>query len=252
MKFNHRGENMDLKELDSKLIELLKEQQIVEAECEEIEGEIEECEMRKDCLESRAEGIESEINSIKKRMLEASFNAENKFLQDFIKASWFCSTVDSRSIVQYVRIVDDKLIALDGYKAIAIKTDVPQELKNTFIKWDVRENFGKYIENIEQYPDVEKIFEDAENETIDTYFNVIPEEFYEKFNAEKINEPFYGDVWLIKCGNTEICFNKEYMNPALMALKGSEFTLKVGGEVKPIVLENEYMKIIVLPIKRNN
>lgn len=243
---------MDLNKLDSNLIELLREQQMIEGECEEIDNEIEEREMRRDCLESRAEGIESEISSIKKHMLEASFSIEDRFLQDFIKASWFCSKLDSCPSIQYVKITDDNLIALDGYKAIAIKTDVPQELKNTFIKWDVRENFKEYIESIENYPDVKKVFEDAENKIVDTYFNLTSEEFYKKFNAEKFKKPFYGDIWLIKCGDIETCFNKEYMNPALMALKGTEFTLKINGETKPILLENERTKIIVLPIRRNN
>jgi DNA repair exonuclease SbcCD ATPase subunit len=179
-------------DLDKKILKLTKEHRELSSAYDQVCEEIEELEYRQESLESRMDGIEEEIKDLKERMLitkiqQLDIKTDDPFLKDFITASYFCIRSDesTRPILCNVNITENELQACDGYRAIIIRnSDIPISLKNTKVKWDVRDNFeqhinsedGEYMNLKSAYPVKDKLTFKLEDLSTD--------DFYEKLNVE--------------------------------------------------------------------
>lgn len=241
--------------LSNETTELISEQEDISSQLEQLD----ELEQEYSDLETEIQQKENAIKKGKKLFYEASRSLDtftgDKFTDDFIKASYFASKEDVRPYLNYIKITGNQLIAIDGYRAIIIKnTNIPDELKNTFIKWHVRNNFKNYIEAPDdRYPDVIKIFEDIKklNKKI---AKVKASDFYSLLNVHdaKNQKGFTCDVAILDIKDIKMALNKEYLDIALMCFGDSEFDVYLSDSFSPIKLENENISEVVLPIKIMN
>ena len=244
------------KELDHELIELQNEYKELDIRYGEIEAEIEELENDRDRVESQMNDIEKQIDHIKKEMMCVKIDAldietDNKFTLDFIKASYFTARYnDARPVFQTVNITENELQACNGYKAIRIKNnEIPMELQNTKILWDVREKFEENINKVEgDFIKLSNIFPDPKDMKYKIE-GINSEMFYEFFSAKEYGtngtfKLFYEDFM--------IAFNKELLNDALIALKGTTFTVSFMTSVSPVILESGDIQVLVLPVRLLN
>jgi DNA polymerase III sliding clamp (beta) subunit (PCNA family) len=197
--------------------------------------------------------IETEMTDIKKKMQtekvkSLDIETTDSFTLDFIKASYFTAQdYDERPMLQHVNITENEIQAIDGYRKITIENDeIPEELKNTKIMWDVRENFKDHISKIEgKYPDTSSV-EPKKEDIKYTLENVTSENFYDHFTIKNLKESRQHTVVLTYKGFI-IAFNKEFLDMALTTLKEEIFTVYFTNNVTPVILESERIKVLVLP-----
>jgi hypothetical protein len=187
---------------------------------------------------------------LNEKIKELDIKTEEPFLKDFIIASYFCNrNEDSRPELNYVNITNNELQAVDGMKAIIIRnSSIPDSLKNTKIKWDVRENFennnGEYIES---FIEIHKVFP-PKNEYTFAIGEISVEDFYKKLKVNSYSNEPYLEIVTIET-DWKIGVNKEYLDTALLAFKGEKFSLKSISAVSPLLLENERKSVLVLPVR---
>lgn len=245
---------MSIKNLDSDILELEKKYENLGYKLENILGEIEDLESEQNDIEYDMGEIEKQITVAKKEMLAGieTFNIETDdvFTNDFMKASYFTARYDEgRPILQTVCIKENELWGLDGYRAIIITNNqIPKDLQNSYINWNIRENFEENIldENM-KFVDLRSIMPKKENAKY-VIQGLTNENFNRVFKIEEMpcdiddaGRLYYKDFI---CG-----INREFLNDALMALKGKVFTMYIETKVSPILIEAENMEILLLPIR---
>jgi hypothetical protein len=247
------GVKLNIIDLDKKIIELSQEYKTLDSEYVQVTDEIEDLEYRQESLECRMNDIEEEIKEIKELMLskmveQLNIETDDPFLKDFITASYFCDK-DTRPVLCNVNITEDELQACDGYRAIIIKnTNIPINLKNTKIKWDIRESFEENINNTDkEFINLKTAYPDKSTFTFKLE-GLTSEDFYQKLNVDEPEEIDTCERVIIHAGE-DICVNKEYMDSGLLAFKNEEFTLYASTKIAPIVLENERKSVIILPLR---
>lgn len=243
-------------QLDSQLIQLNNEYIKLDKRFAFLEEEIESLEDEKDSLESEMSSLEGQIKRIKTQLLDLKIQdinvfTDDKFTNDFIVASYLAMKDDERrGQFQYINITDIELMATDGYKGIIIKCDcIPDDVKNSKIKWDVRSNFAENINHeLGEFPDLKSIIEGARSTHKKAPTSLTAKEFYETFEAL---EPEDHGVTIIKLkiADIKIAFNKEFLDTALMCMGEESFDVYVGGHLNPVLLESGSRSIVVLPIR---
>jgi hypothetical protein len=198
-----------------------------------------------------------QMKAVKTKMLEKKIYEINKFtddpfVNDFIKASYFSFKADDngRHQFQYINITETELQASETHRLIIIKCPhIQAELKNTKIKWDVRENFKDHVKTGVEFPDVHRVIPSKEGAK--AYSGIKPENFYSLFKPSPFKfNPDNNDVECVKIDfdSVRIGLNKEYLDTALMVLDG-EFDLYVRGWLEPLTFESKDITIVLLPIR---
>ena len=250
---------LSFKELDARLIELQKKRIPLEKKIESIEAEIEILEDDKTDVENDLSDIDKQIKNVKKKLLEDKVKSldvftDDQFTNDFMRASYFCSKDECGSVAfDFVNLTDSEIIACTGFVLIKINSDcIPENLKNTRIKWDVRKDFEQHINReVKPIPNYGKILGEAEK---------TPRLVAEKMKAS--------DFWNVardithtpetkymcamvhfKIGNLSITFNKEYLNTGLMGMGDEEFTVYAHANITPMILQGTRTTVIALPMK---
>ncbi|MBW9154264.1 hypothetical protein [Clostridium estertheticum] len=246
---------MDIIEKDLELIKLEAKYGKLDESIGDIENEIESLEDEKSTIEYEMDEIEEKITRIKEKMLEVkieslNFKTDDKFTNDFMKASYFTARGDSsRPALQAVNIKENELWALDGYRAIIItNNDIPKELQNTNINWDIREDFKENIIN-------EKL-------ALIDIKNIIPKKEEAKYIIPGVTPENFNNIFKTVEGKREklatiklyyedfvIAAKGEFLNDALMVLKGKTFTIHFFSSVTPILITCENIEMIILPIR---
>lgn len=247
---------MSIKNLDSQILELSRRYDKLYVQYSEIQEKLENLEDEKEDLSNEMDNIENRLKILKEKMLkEKSENlditTDDKFTLDFIKASYFTSKGEDASLkFQVVNITDTELQAVDGYKAIIINSnDIPDELKNTTIKWDTRTNFKDGIIKLDEpFIDLKSIFR-CKEEFTEKIYNLNSEKFYSELKVKEVPE-IHVDIMTPK--NNTALFRKEYLDVALISLKGQNFNVYYINENSPLFFESDSIKIIVLPVKKIN
>jgi hypothetical protein len=253
-----RWSEMDSKILSSKLIELEKKHKRLEMKHSEVEDQIDDLENEKEDLEDELDSLESSIEEIKKQLLENKVSelskfTGDKFTDDFIRASHFCSVHDEyRHSLEYVEVSDTELTALDGYRAIVIKNNaIPNEIKNSMIKWDVRKDFkdNKSKENLPTI-DIKKLLDEQKKDYKIIINDVKAVEFYNKFNIQEVNSnDKNGGRVEITVEDLTLWMNKQFLETTLMVLGEEKFRVSFGTPITPVKFETASITIIVLPIR---
>ena len=172
---------------------------------------------------------------------------KSEFLNAFLTASYFTPRGKNDEYSQYIQIKEDKLMAVDGNKGIIVKcSDVPEELRNKFIKWDVREKFEENA--IEKDVDFEDVFD------IDyTDFRFKNSEEY------SFHEAYFRDTKEISLSNRQIdvfknkanTFNKGFerdsVNLSLSVFEGGAFDY-LFSEGDPIIFKNKQTTVVLLEV----
>lgn len=244
------------KNLDSEIIKLEQRHRELEDRQEWIALEIDDLESEQNDIEYEMERIETSIAEIKKKMLmqkieELNNESDDKFTMDFIKASFFTNRWGyERPILSVINVTDCELQALDGFRAIIIKNnDIPLELQNKRFNWKTRENFIENVSNVkDEFINIKKIIPSKEEAT--HVIHRMTTEYFKKFLKCKLyeKEPSRNLVQL-SYKDFKITFNEDYINDALMVLKGSVFSVYFYSNVSPMYLETENMQIVVLPVR---
>lgn len=240
--------------LDTKLTKLNQEYQKLDSRYDEVSSEIDSLQSELNDLEGDMERLEAQIKNVKEKLLTQKISdinvfTDDKFTNDFIRASYFAAKCDERIAFQYINITDSELQASDTHRLIVIRCPcIPKELKNTKIKWDIRENFKDHTETDIDFPNVEKVI--PGNEGAALYPGVKPENFYSIFNLKPLIEYPNRDIECIKIdfNDVKIGLNKEYLDTALMCL-GGEFDLYVRGKLEPLTFEGRNTTVILLPVR---
>lgn len=236
--------------LDNELIRLGKEYKKLTNEHDQLESEISDLLLDQGDIEARMDRIEAQMDMIKKKMTEKKIYEINKltddpFTNDFIRASYFALKEDDghRQHFQYINITETELQACDTHRLVIIKCPhIPDELKNTKIRWDVREDFKEHIETDVEFPDVHKVIPPKDNAKL--FPGVNPKDFYSTFKPAPHND----HCVIIDFDGVDIGINKEYLDEALMVLAG-EFDLYIRGELEPLTLEGKDITVILLPVR---
>jgi vacuolar-type H+-ATPase subunit I/STV1 len=241
-------------ELDKKLLELQHKHNQLNSRYAEIEGEIEHLESKKFELEAEINKIELQIEAIKEQLLEIEMNKINAFIDDqftndFIRASYFAlrNEETTRPVLKHVNITEFELMATDLYRGIIIRCScIPTELKNSKIKWDVREDFAANINrDLGNFPDLKAVIDETKKNSKIIFRDVEPNEFYSKF--EPADHPRalrlrYSDE------NDLITLNKYYLDISLKCLEGQTFYVYITDRNSPIVMESDDTSIIIMPM----
>ncbi|MBV1817316.1 hypothetical protein KUA25_04485 [Bacteroidales bacterium MSK.15.36] len=231
-----------------------------EAEYEDIQDEIANLAYQIDCLESdkyRSEeigkNIAAKIKSLEKRLANKNFDeldnklTGDKFRDSFIKASYFCSMDGENEILNHVNIEEDRLIATDGYRGIIIECDeIPSGLKNTFIKWDVRENFKENAKSrIWRIINLSEIIKNTKSNTV---LKLEAEEFLEKLYFETVE--VNGAITILNYKNIKVAFNKKYLDTLIKVFKGIEMTVYYPKNYwSPLIIAGGGQQAILSPVR---
>lgn len=236
--------------LDNKLTMLSKEYQKLDDEYSQLESEIEDLQSELDAVESKMSHVENQIKQVKAKLLEKKIHeinvfTDDPFVNDFIRASYFAlkHADGGRQHFQYINITETELQATDSHRLIIIKCPhIPGELKNTKIKWGVRDNFNDHIVADVNYPDVYSAVPSKENARV--YPKVNPKDFYSAFKPA----PHGHCCVKIDFGGMEIGLNREYLDTALMVMDG-EFDLYIRGDTQPLTFEGKDITVILMPVR---
>jgi len=247
---------MSIKSLDSNILALEKKYEKLDSRLQYVVGEIEDLESEQSDIEYEMGEIEIEIENNKKIMLGArietlNIETDDVFTNDFMKASYFTAKYnETRPALQTVHIIDNELWALDGYRAIIItNNDIPVELRNSFIKWDVREKFENNTLHEEMnFIDIRTVMPKKEKAKY-VIENVTSENFNETFMVEDIKNASIPGAATMKYEDFLYGINREFLNDALTVLKNQTFTVYFEGEVLPILFKSENIEILLLPIR---
>lgn len=248
---------MLLEEYDLKLMKLKKKHDRLDAEYDGITYQIDNLESKQIQIENEILDVENKISALKKQITDVTKEEINKgtgdtFKSNFIKASLFSYKDPSKNDAYGVKITENKIMAVDGIVGIIIKCDcIPENLKNTRIKWDTRENFAdSIIDSGEGFYDLEKLFngyKEAKKYTID---NMDGDSFYKTLNMKRIEIYKHLDTVELTYEGFEILFNKELLDLALMCMGNKKFTIYLSENKGPIVLENDEVSLVIMPMRR--
>lgn len=244
--------------LRGRLGDTQEEYRSVTSEIEDLTYDLNNLENEQYRLEKREIELENEIQELEKRLMDKEFEeidnalTGNEFRDAFIKCSWFCRKYDDDNThLSYVRIEGGRLMATDGYRAIVVECDsIPEELKNTFIKWDVRDNFK---DNTEIKPrDTLSFIDDViKKGRGDIKVGLNERVFKETFNY-KTREESNSTIEILNYCGVKAAFNKEYLDTALKVFK--DMDIKVYWPktmLSPLIIENNNQKVVLLPVRLN-
>lgn len=240
--------------LRKKLGETKEEYRGVTSEIEDLSWNLDNLENEQYKLENKEIKLEKKIEELERQLRDKEFEeldntlTGDKFKDAFIKCSWFCRRYDNDNVdLSYVRIEDDRLLAIDGYKAIIVDCDnIPEELKNTFIKWDVRDGFAN---NIEERPNTILSIDDA----IRKGKGNVKIKMNEREFREKLHWKGKGKFEILEHKNKKVAFNKEYLNLVLRTFKCMDIIVYwPNSEYMPLVIKNENQEVMLLPVVLNN
>lgn len=246
----------------SKLKVLIKEQQErykeLDYEYGECDEEIENLQDKKEIISNEMDNLEDNIgrlsklltNTIMQERLRSVTDIED-FKSDFVKTSIFCDKKFKRPLLEHVNITENELQAVDGYRAIVItNNNIPEELKNTKIHWTISENFKENISDIKlEFLDIERIIPKKENAKYKIE-NISIDNFNSIFKVEKEeHSTFITDLVKLSYKDLKIAFQEQYLKEAFMVLGDTTFDIYFFNSVKPILIENKRIKIVLLPVR---
>ena len=242
---------MNCQELDKQLIDFTAMRNRKNKEYGKLEDEIESLEDDRDFLNKEICNLEIKIKDATERLVskgQLKFS-DNPFLDDFVKASLFAERRDKvmRSIFEHVAINDSHLLASNRFTFVAIKNDhIPEALKNTAIRWDVRQDFEENIAIIDSsFPETDVIIEDAKTGTHRGKFNAW--EFYSQFACDVVKDE-YGLYMVVKFPDRNIKFNKNYFDQALLLFGDSEMDFYTRDDESPVLMESEKITVVMAPM----
>lgn len=249
------------KDLENELTKFTQEYNKLSEKYSDLDEEYYRVEAEKDCVEEQMNNIEENIEYIKSQLkkldfeeLDDNFNSENDFRNCFIKASLFCCQDEGKDSnmmnrLKYIKITDNQLFACDGYKAIIVNCDnIPKDLQNTFIKYNIREDFENNIEinSPKDYVDLSKVIPSNFKETI---INTTINKFKEEIIYDTISSGNY-ELNLLKYKKVKVAFNKDYMDLIFKIFNKDNFDVMFpDSSVSPILFENDKQKVLLLPVK---
>lgn len=247
-----------LEGLREELEETQEEYADVTSEIEDLSWDLSNLENEQYRLEKKESDLFKEIQELEEQLMDKEFEeldnalTGDKFRDAFIKCSWFCRKYEDTSVpLTHVKITGKRLVATDGCIGIVIECDsIPEELKNTFIRWDVRENFK---DNAEKKPMSNFSFiDDAIKEgkgylTLQTNL----EEFKEKL-WHKTKTLYEEEIVILSFNSEKVAFKKKYLDIALKTFDTDIVVYWPKTKYSPLIIENEGQKAILLPIRLND
>jgi hypothetical protein len=243
--------------LDTELTRLSQLYQKLGGRYSEVESDMYGLQDELDDIESSMDRIVAQIETVKEKLLQKKMSdinvfTDDKFTNDFIRASYFAAKGENRPGFQCINITDSELQASDTHRLIIVKCPcIPDELKNTKIKWDVRDNFKDHIKTDVEFPNVNAVIPSKEGATL--YPGANPENFYTLFNPKPLTFSHNNSVECVKInfGGVNIGLNKEYLDTALMCI-GGEFDLYVRGQLEALTLESKDTTVLLLPVRHTD
>lgn len=216
-------------------------------EIDELQSELDKLEKDKDYLKNQIEITKKDFFSLKVSSINAFSN--DKFTNCFIRSSYFTDKTKTKDeTFQYVNITDNTLQASDRHKLIIVKCAcIPDDIKNTQIKWYVRDNFKEHAKTEIEFPNVYNVLPPQKSSVL--FPGVKPEEFYSIFKPKPIMDfTVLGPFLKFDFDGIKIFFNKEYVDTALVCI-GGMFNLYVRDSLEPITLESDDATILLLPLR---
>lgn len=229
--------------------EILNKKTELELKLEDIEDEIFDLEEDKD-------NVLIEIAHLGKLFMDKVEKIDkfigDPFTDDFIRASMFCERIDNnRPFLQTVLIKENALVALNGYMLIEIhNSNIPNDLQNKLIMWDVRKDFNKNISElkVEDYINYDSVIpKEGFKHIIE---NVTAESFNSLLKVEEIDGSYTSCKIVYK--DFIIYARKEFLETIFKALGNEIFTVKFIGPVEPIIFQNGHMLVLILPIRMSD
>ncbi|MDO7789136.1 hypothetical protein P6N53_18150 [Desulforamulus aquiferis] len=249
-------ENINLKDIDQQIIELTQKLGPLGTKLEFIESEIEDLESDKDYIEYEICKIERRIKLLKSKLLASNIDkfTGDAFVDAIILASMFCSLdYEQRSLFKHVYLSDSEIMATDSYRGIIINgLEIPKELQGKYIKWDVRSDFEANTTTLEQeYPKLKELICDIIQKPGHEFNVLTGTGFYSQFNMQERSKDDYREVITLDMAE-KTAFNREYIEIALLSMGDKPFTVKYTGRLEPMVMYNNSVRIVVLPMRLND
>lgn len=244
---------MNIQSLDTELLSLTTKYNNLDQKFSVIESEIEDLENEKDDIEIEMSSLEKRIAELESEILLQEISSKisgGNFTNAFIKASCFAQRKEGgNGIFKHVSIGENKLIASDKFRVVILRgINVPEELKNSAIKYDVRENFADNInKEVGKFPDVKEVVRKAREASTITKL-LTSKDFYEHFNIEVKPKTYKHDIDIVKL-NTGIQFNKFNLYTALLCFGDEQFDFYAKGILDPVLFDNENMSVVIAPLR---
>lgn len=247
---------MDKQSLDQQRIELTNKRSHLYSKYRQINSEIRELERERDSISNEIDDLDSAIDKVEEQIRTSVLYgfSDDKFTNDFIKASYFTLKEDDpRDYFECVHITGDELMATDSYSGIIIKCDViPEQLKNSFIRWDVRACFkqNKRVINGE-YPDLKGVIQKAKDTHKKVMEDIKATDFYTVVEMQPFPNDGEKELVEIQFAEFKAILNKRYLDEALICFSGEFFSIYVKDEKSPILLESNNISVVVVPLRIN-
>lgn len=255
-------EEIDLRLINirKRLDENMEEYTDIEQEIDDLAWQMSDLEDNRRMLETEYSTLTKQIENLETELIEAksieldNTMTENEFRNSFIKCSFFCRKQvfndEYDDPLRHVKITENKLLAMDGSRGIIIKCDsIPDKLKNTYIKWCVRDDFEKYIEKEWDYNyfDLEKYIEESQS---DIKINLKQDKFLEKLLIKSKEGVSGKEIVILKYYNMKVAFDKRYIDTMLMDFEGMDITVYYPSDrYSSMVIESDNQKCILLPMR---
>ena len=244
---------MDKLEIDKELIRLGDLLSKKELEYNNIQFQQEELEASLYILGDEITDINYMLRKLEKDLVTIEIESVNneltgdEFIDSFIKCSYFCNKYDNRNDLSCVSIKEDRLIALDGYKGIIIKCgSIPKELKNSYIRWDTREDFENNIE---------KDMSSCVHSHLMNFIDDGKSEVIIKGNLKGILESIRyktidGRIEVLNYNNIKVGFNQKYLDLLYLVFSNEKVSVYYPkNSLNPLIVEDENKQVVILPIR---
>lgn len=191
----------------------------------------------------RREERKKESTKLSGKVIEV--NLSEVVLSSFETALKFAADIENPRM-HSVYFGTDCIMACDTHRLLRIQCDLPAEIQNKFVL-DIEDNKVKTTV-YKKHPATNGQYEEVLNKPLKT-LKTTKEKLLKKIKPQGDIEGRYVDY---KLGGTKVVLQKKYSDDALELFQdGEEITVGYSTEIDPIVLRNDSVTIVTLPIKMN-
>lgn len=248
----------DLKDLREELEETQEEYADVTSEIEDLSWGLSNLEYEQYRLKNKEIKLEKEIKDLEKQLMNKEFEeldntlTGDKFRDAFIKCSWFCSKYENyNDLLTYVKITGKRLMATDGYRGIIVEcNNIPENLKNTYIRWDVRNNFTENANPIVGASNYLEVLDKRIQECNDNQILLINESKFKEMFYHESRKESDKNITILKHLDVKVAFNQDYLETILRAFKNMDIEVYWPEcWYEPIMIRSQYQSALLLPIR---
>lgn len=237
---------MSMYDMDENLIKLSQNCYFYEEQYKDLSREIDDLLSEKVTMEYKVTDTQMLLRATIDKMLDSDtfvFSRE-KFIDMFIKASYFCIRNNRLSEFSFVHITETQLQASNKKMLITTKCScIPGAVKNKKIFWNVRDLFEDHAARDIECPNFDAVIPSVDNYHL--FPRITRANFRYHFDCHVRNN----NMITVNFAGIEPTYNKEYLSTCLWAMGCDSFDVYVKGVCDPLLMRNSDTTILLMPLK---